>query len=149
VERTLPLLAGAGLQTSVDHEDGPLWRRQREGQRSHDGAVVRISARPAELERVLHAARDADATLVGRAGHGLSWLRLDGLDESAAVARVRSLREALAPAPVVVLDAPAGVREAVDPWGPADPGHVALLRSIKARFDPTGACAPGLFVGGI
>ncbi len=63
--------------------------------------------------------------------------------------RIRALREELAPASVTVLDAPAAVREAVDPWGPIDPGRLALQRSLKARFDPTGACAPGLFVGGI
>jgi glycolate oxidase FAD binding subunit len=50
---------------------------------------------------------------------------------------------------VIVTDAPAAVREAVDPWGPVDPARLALMRSVKARFDPTGACAPGLFVGGI
>ena len=149
VARTLPLLAGAGLETSIDEDDGALWARQREGQRSHDGVVVRVSAAPAQLEHVLRTARDAGATLVGRAGLGLSWLRLDGLADATAVARVQELREALAPAPVVVLDAPAAVRDAVDPWGPADPVHLALLRSVKARFDPTGACAPGLFVGGI
>jgi glycolate oxidase FAD binding subunit len=149
VARTLPLLAGAGLETSVDEDDGALWARQRQGQRSQDGVVVRVSAAPAELERVLSAARDAGATLVGRAGLGLSWLRLDALDDATAVARVQALREALEPAPVVVLDAPAAVRDAVDPWGPVEPVHLALLRSVKARFDPTGACAPGLFVGGI
>jgi glycolate dehydrogenase FAD-binding subunit len=149
VARTLPLLSGAGLETSVDEDDGALWARQRQGQRSPDGVVVRVSAAPAELERVLAAARDAGATLVGRAGLGLSWLRLDALDDATAVGRVQALREALAPAPVVVLDAPAAVRDAVDPWGPVEPVHLALLRSVKARFDPTGACAPGLFVGGI
>jgi glycolate oxidase FAD binding subunit len=149
VAKTLPLLAGAGLRTSVDESDERLWQRQREGQRSADGVVVRVSAGPADLQRVLEAARSAQATLVGRAGHGLSWLRLDGLDHATAIARIGELRGALAPFPVTVLDAPAAVREAVDPWGPVDPVHLALLRSVKARFDPTGACAPGLFVGGL
>jgi glycolate oxidase FAD binding subunit len=149
VAKTLPLLAGAGLRTSVEESDDRLWQRQREGQRSPEGVVVRVSAGPAALQRVLEAARTANATLVGRAGHGLSWLRLDGLDDATAIARIGELRGALAPFPVTVLDAPAAVREAVDPWGPVDPVHLALLRSVKARFDPTGACAPGLFVGGI
>jgi glycolate oxidase FAD binding subunit len=48
-----------------------------------------------------------------------------------------------------VLDAPAAVRAAADPWGPVEPGRLALLRSVKARFDPTGALARGLFVGGL
>ena len=61
----------------------------------------------------------------------------------------RELRERLAPASVTVTDAPAAVREAVDPWGPVDPARLALMRSVKARFDPTARCAPGLFVGGL
>ena len=98
---------------------------------------------------MLEAARTAGATLVGRAALGLSWLRLDRLSDDAAVTRVTELRERLAPASVTVTDAPAAVREAVDPWGPVDPARLALMRSVKARFDPTGACAPGLFVGGL
>ena len=100
--------------------------------------------RPGDAARSsCEAARAAGATLVGRAALGLSWLRLDGLADDVAVARIRELRERLAPAYVTVLDAPAAVREAVDPWGPVDPVRLALMRSVKARFDPTGACRPG------
>jgi glycolate oxidase FAD binding subunit len=49
----------------------------------------------------------------------------------------------------VVLDAPEAVREAIDPWGEADPGQLALMRRVKERFDPHGTCNRGLFVGGI
>jgi len=149
VERTLPLLADAGLSTRVEPYDEALWAAQRAGQRSPYGVVVRVSAGPADLHAVLQAARDVGATLVGRAGLGLSWLRLDGLDDATAVARIAALRERLAPASAVVLDAPLAVREAIDPWGDVDPARLALQRSVKARFDPTGTCAPGLFVGGI
>jgi glycolate oxidase FAD binding subunit len=149
VARTLPLLADAGLETSVEEDDEALWARQRDGQRSPEGVTLKVSAVPTALREVLEAARDAGATLVGRAGLGLTWLRLDGLSDDDAVARIGELRERLAPAEVTVLDAPAAVRSAIDPWGPVDPGRLALLRSVKARFDPTGALAPGLFVGGI
>jgi glycolate oxidase FAD binding subunit len=149
VARTLPLLADAGLLTSVEHDDEPIWARQREGQRSPEGVAVKVSATPAALRSVLEAARDLGATLVGRAALGLSWLRLDGLSDGDAAAKVAALRERLAPASVTLLDAPAAVRGAVDPWGPVDPGRLALMRSVKARFDPTGALAPGLFVGGL
>jgi glycolate oxidase FAD binding subunit len=54
----------------------------------------------------------------------------------------------LAPAPCVVLDAPAEVRAALDPWG-GETGPVDLMRKVKERFDPAGICAPGLFLGGI
>jgi glycolate oxidase FAD binding subunit len=149
VARALPLLADAGLVTSVEEDDERLWARQREGQRSPEGVAVKVSAVPSALREVLEAARDVDATLVGRAALGLAWLRLDGLADDEAVARIAALRERLDPAAVTVLDAPAAVRAAIDPWGPVDPGRLALLRSVKARFDPTGALARGLFVGGL
>jgi glycolate oxidase FAD binding subunit len=47
-----------------------------------------------------------------------------------------------------VLDAPDDVRTAVDVWGP-ETGSVDLMRRVKERFDPSGACNPGVFVGGI
>jgi glycolate oxidase FAD binding subunit len=47
----------------------------------------------------------------------------------------------------VVLDAPGDVRAAVDVWGPSEP--LGLMRRLKERFDPAGACNPGVFVGGI
>jgi glycolate oxidase FAD binding subunit len=48
---------------------------------------------------------------------------------------------------VVVLRAPAGVRDAVDVWGPV-PG-VSLMRAVKEQFDPEHRMAPGRFAGGI
>jgi glycolate oxidase FAD binding subunit len=149
VARTLPLLADAGTITSVEEDDDAIWAAQRAGQRSPDGVVVKVATGQARLREVLEAAREAGATVVGRAALGLSWLRLDGRDDATAIARVQALRERLADAHVSVLDAPGAVREAVDPWGPVDPARLALLRSVKARFDPTGACAPGLFLGGL
>jgi glycolate oxidase FAD binding subunit len=88
-------------------------------------------------------------TLVARAGLGLAWIRLPaGGDAAETAAQIESLRATLAPAPCVVLDAPAEVRAALDPWGDRT-GPVDLMRKVKARFDPAGVCAPGLFVGGI
>ena len=49
----------------------------------------------------------------------------------------------------IVLDAPADLRRELDPWGPLDAASLALMRRIKARFDPANACNPGVFVGGI
>lgn len=47
----------------------------------------------------------------------------------------------------VVLDAPAAVKAAVDPWGPVP--ALALMRRVKDQFDPDHRLAPGRFVGGI
>jgi len=48
------------------------------------------------------------------------------------------------PVQTLVLDAPAELRRAVDPWGPltAEP----LMRRIKARFDPHDILNPGLLL---
>jgi len=140
-------LRGARLD-DVDSsaDDGALWDAQRDGQRSLDGAVVKVAARPADLGAVLGAARDARATVVGRGALGLSWLTIEGDDLPG---RIDAVRAALAPHACTVLDAPEAVRDAVDPWPAADPGAVAVMRRVKERFDPARIFRPGAFVGGI
>ena len=72
---------------------------------------------------------------------GLSWLRLADPRRRAPSALARPPPASRAR---VVLDAPADVRERVDPWGPSDAAALALMRRVKERFDPAGACAPGV-----
>jgi glycolate oxidase FAD binding subunit len=140
-------LRTAGLDdvaSSADDEE--LWTAQRAGQRSAEGVVVKVAARPNDLARVLAAARDAGAAVVGRAALGLSWLTLEG-DELPG--RVSALRQALAPHACTVLDAPAAVRSEIEPWPAADPGALAVMGRVKERFDPARIFRPGAFVGGI
>jgi glycolate oxidase FAD binding subunit len=141
--RAASLLDQLGL-TGVDisETDEALWERQRSGQRSGDGAIVRIAHAPSALAAVLRATDAAGGTLVGRAALGSSFVEL-------APADVATLRAAVAPATTVVLDAPAALRAGADPWDTPDGPALELMRSVKRRFDPTGTCNPGLFVGGI
>jgi glycolate oxidase FAD binding subunit len=70
--------------------------------------------------------------------------------EPAAVGDVLArLRAVAAPegGSVVLLAAPAAVREAVDAWGPV-PG-LELMRRLKRELDPRSRLSPGRFVGGI
>jgi glycolate oxidase FAD binding subunit len=128
------------LDVELLEDDLELWQRQRAGQRSADGAVVRVSGLQAELARVMRAATGAGGELVGRAALGLSWIRVPP-------DRVEELRRALEPFPCVVLDAPAELRAALDVW---DAGQgFELARRIKQRFDPAGCFAPGTFAGGV
>lgn len=142
--RVAELMRTAGLtQVEVVTDDRALWARQRAGQRSPHGALVRIAARPSELASVLRAADACSGTLVGRAALGASFVDID----PGAVAR---LRAALPTGAVsVVLDAPTELRQALDPWGAAEGPALELMRRVKFRFDPAGACNPGVFVGGI
>jgi glycolate oxidase FAD binding subunit len=146
-ETALLALREAGLQADGTEDDEPLWAAQRDGQRG--AAVLRVTTTQDRLGTVLTAAREHDARVVARAGQGLAWIALgDAAVEALAVA-VAELRAALAPSPCVLLEAPAALRAADDPWGPVDAGQLQLMRRVKARFDPDGRCNPGLFVGGI
>jgi glycolate oxidase FAD binding subunit len=49
---------------------------------------------------------------------------------------------------VAILDAPAPLRARLNAWG-EPPGAIAVMRDLKARFDPRATLAPGRFVGGI
>jgi glycolate oxidase FAD binding subunit len=144
-----PLLEAAGVQARTVEDDAALWAAQRAGQRSVDGAVVRVSGRPTQLPQACAAAEAAGATLVGRAALGLSWIALPAAAPAELVQAIARLRAALGPSPCVVLDAPAAVRAQLDPWDRAEDPALVLMRRVKARFDPTATCNPGIFVGGI
>jgi glycolate oxidase FAD binding subunit len=133
-----------GVEWTAD--DGALWDEQRAGQRSAAGAVLKVSGRPADLPAVLRAARDAGASVVGRAALGLHWLTLEGDDLAG---RVEAVRASLAPRTCALQDAPEPVRAAVAPWPEPDPGALAVMRRVKERFDPARIFSPGTFVGGI
>lgn len=142
-------LRTAGLEVEVvENDDAGLWSRQRAGQRAGSGVVVKVSALAGKLALLLETAEALAGAVVGRAGLGLSWVRLPQASTGDLVAAVEDLRRRLAPAPCVVLDAPAEVRAKVDPWS-EETGPVELMRRVKARFDPAGVCSPGVFVGGI
>jgi glycolate oxidase FAD binding subunit len=134
------------LSIEVEEDDSSCWEAQRAAQRGD--LVVKVSAVPAALTAAMEATQALGGTLVARAGLGLAWVQLPGPTVADAVAAIEELRQRLAPAPCVVLDAPTEVRAALDPWG-GETGPVDLMRKVKERFDPAGVCAPGLFVGGI
>jgi glycolate oxidase FAD binding subunit len=141
-ERAAALLRDAGLRdVDVTGEDAGLWARQRAGQRSANGAIVRVAARPSVLPEVLRAVDGCGGTLVGRAALGTSYVELD--PPLAAGFRRRLPASAWS----VMLDAPADLEQ--DPWGSANGHAVELMRRVKRRFDPAATCNPGVFVGGI
>ncbi len=142
--RVARLMAATGLQdVEVVPEDASLWARQRAGQRSKDLALVKIAARPSQLADVLVSAEAVAGTLVGRAAIGSSYVEL----EPDSVQRLRGSLPAGGLS--VLLDAPAALRESLDPWEAREGPTLELMRRVKARFDPHRACNPGVFAGGI
>jgi glycolate oxidase FAD binding subunit len=130
----------AGVEVDLVDDDEVLWAAQRVAQRTTDGVVVKVSARPTDLPAVVAAARSAGGSLVSRAALGLSWLALP------AGADLAALRAALAPRSCVVLD---GADRVAAPWPDLQPGLAVLTERVKARFDPARVMRPGAFVGGI
>jgi glycolate oxidase FAD binding subunit len=132
-----------GVETIADDEE--LWMRQRVQQRGT--AVLKVSGRAGDLAAACRAAEEVGGRLVGRAALGLFWIALDG---DALPERIEAVRAALAPRACVLLDAPAAVRAAVDPWGTGpEAGALAVMARVKERFDPARIFRPGAFVGGI
>jgi glycolate oxidase FAD binding subunit len=127
------------VETIVDDE--ALWSEQRAAQRRTDGVILKVSARVTDLPDVIRAASAQGATLVSRAGLGLSWLGFDATADVAA--RVAATRSTLAPRHCLALDGAARVEN--PPL--ADPALVALTQRVKARFDPAGIFRPGAFGG--
>jgi glycolate oxidase FAD binding subunit len=143
-QRVAKSMREAGLeQVDVVADDAPLWARQRAGQRSERFVLLRISARPTQLATVLRAAQAADATLVGRAQLGSSYVEV----EPDALGQLRAALPTGAAA--VMLDVPADARDGLDPWEAREGPALELMRRVKQRFDPSGTCNPGVFVGGI
>jgi glycolate oxidase FAD binding subunit len=123
---------------AIEDDDQELWAAQRDRQRAD--TVVKVSGRPTDLPAVIREARAAGGSVVSRAALGLSWIALP------AGADVAALREALAPRSCTVLD---GADRVQDPWPAVDPGVLAVMQRVKARFDPAGTFRPGAFVGGL
>lgn len=120
-------LAEAGLtDAGVVEDDEELWAVQRAGQRNGDGTVVRVAGVIGDLAVVIAAAEDAGATVVSRAALGLSWIAVPGGEDLGR--RIGQLERSL----------PATATVRVDDAVPAPgPGALALMRRVKARFDPT------------
>jgi glycolate dehydrogenase FAD-binding subunit len=141
-------LLGNHLAVVTGNEERLLWTDHQRDVWRKPGAVVRVSWLPASLGDVLSAlariTRSAGTPLelVGRAGVGAGFVRIEG-DDPAQKAAIEQLR---ARTPlidhVVVLRAAPAVKDAVDVW--AVPSELdAVYRSLKRTFDPRGILNAG------
>jgi len=95
------------------------------------------------------AALGLPARALGEAGSGLVRASLAGpVTTDGLAGLVEALRAGLAAegGSLIVERAPAALK-AADVWGPVPDGPMAVMRRIKAQFDPDGVLNPGRFVG--
>jgi glycolate oxidase FAD binding subunit len=142
-QRALPLV-GRLSEVSMLDDDEALWAEQRSAQRRSDGAVLKVSGRITDLATMAEAARAAGARLTSRAGLGVSWVTF--ADSADLDERVSLVRRAAHPRPATLLD---GADRLSNPWPDRPPAVVAVMRRVKARFDPAGIFRPGTFGGGL
>lgn len=114
--------------------------------------ALKVTCRLSAVGEVLTATRALDVPLHlrGSAGAGVLYGAIPpGPGPEAAAAAVAYLRAVAVRSggALVVLDAPASVKAAVDLWGPVP--ALALMRRVKDQFDPDRRLSPGRFVGGI
>jgi glycolate oxidase FAD binding subunit len=113
------------------------------------GGVRRGALAPwlvSSLERCRTAAERVHAQ--AHAGSGVARLRLEGACRDDLAPLLAELRDGARRAGgyLVVESAPSAWKESLDVWGP--PGaDFALLRGVKAAFDPARRLSPGRFVG--
>ena len=114
--------------------------------------LLRLSARPGDVTRLLERAHrladegGAGMRAVSSAALGLCTLALDGGSPEGHAEIVAGLRSHAASlgASVLLRSRSEAVEDQLDAMGP-EPSTAALLRRIKARFDPDGRLAPGRF----
>jgi len=105
-----------------------------------------------EIERVT-SRHGLTVSLVGETGNGILRAALEGSVSPDTWARelVAPLREALAAegGSLVVERAPLDLKRAADVWGPLPETALAVMKRLKAEFDPRRVLNPGRFVGGL
>jgi glycolate oxidase FAD binding subunit len=149
-EAALGLLPGAVVAEKAPIEWGAYpWDVTAAGD---DRAVaLKLTFRLSALAEVLaEVPVGADGLAVrGSAGAGVLYAAMPGGDLAAVAATLDRLRAVCGASggSVVVLDAPAAIKRAVDVWGPIS--ALDLMRRVKNEFDPDHRLAPGRFVGGI
>jgi glycolate oxidase FAD binding subunit len=125
-------LIGSLYEREVAVRRGPAWR-------------VTLSAAPTALAAFLAATEFAGIARLVYPMLGIAFLAADDLD----AATIGRWRAALPAGSVVVNAMPQAARDVVETWGAPQPAALAIMRRLKANFDPKGLCNAGRFVGGL
>ncbi len=138
-----------------DQAEAQIWSQSLQEEGASDDAqeklTLKVSLLPTELARWLKHLEQVcqqqhlRASLQAYAGHGTVLVHLLG-DETALMTAVPELRQQAAEhqGSVVVTEAPPHLASRLDIWGPVS--ALAVMRSLKERFDPHNILNPGRFV---
>jgi len=166
--RHVPLTQPASVHTWSAAEQERLWSGLGELTRSgagvsasRDSMMVKVSllmsALPAFCQEVQELAAQTDAawSLVAHAGSGIAYVGIpvphpEAPDVERLLAHVQALERCVARGQGrrVIERAPAAVKQHCQVWGPTG-DDFALMRAIKASFDPQHRLNPGRFIGGL
>jgi glycolate oxidase FAD binding subunit len=153
--QTEQLLQMASATTRIDSSDGVWNARETLWEGNSPAAVCKCTLLPTELQSFVERIRTFPAQklttwrLVAQSvGVGLVRLEASQVDVLADV--ILALRAGLESGggSLSILSAPLAVKTKMDVWGSAGDA-LALMRSIKAQFDPMGVLNPGRFIAGI
>jgi glycolate oxidase FAD binding subunit len=152
IEQTLRIASGARrIESPAD-----VWNaRSKIWSGTEPSVVCKFSLLPADLGTFLNLIRNVSEPLhlpwrlVAQAV-GVGYLRLEGTNCGALLNALQDLRKKLESrgGSLVILRCPLEIKSKTDVWGSAGDA-LALMKSIKAQFDPTGVLNPGRFIGGI
>jgi glycolate oxidase FAD binding subunit len=146
-------LASGGKLTPLE---GDFWSRLGRVLDGGGTVLLKVATLPAltagRLSAIEELARlqGLRARVVAEAANGVLHVRLAGalaVDEWERTV-ILPLREWVASegGSVVVESAPRALKARLDVWGPSEPGALAIMRRLKAEFDPAGVLNPGRFV---
>jgi glycolate oxidase FAD binding subunit len=151
---------GEGLKSLElsETEATAFWHGYHEAEASPDwNFSLRMTGLPSNLSMMIQDAQRIlpKANLRAHAANGIVRIRagegwLDDVKrrlQPRKIVELRNLTQARG-GQLLLLRAPAEITEQLDVWGEASP-NAALMRAIKAKFDPAGLLNPGRFVAGI
>ena len=149
------VLVGAGFQARglSGPDEERFWLDHGRFADEEQCALVKVSVLPTELSTTLtlieRLAGKRGYRAAGRAGAGVFQLCIIG-DVQLQKRVIDGLRDALplGRGSAVVVKSPPELRNNVDVWGPIGDG-LALMKSVKQQFDPTGVLSPGRGPGGL
>ncbi|HTU00551.1 MAG TPA: FAD-binding oxidoreductase [Candidatus Sulfotelmatobacter sp.] len=150
--------AGGEGRTVEGASHDALWRAVSDVTAGTDGLVLKAALPPDRVARAFQAGESLaersgfDVAMVAEAGTGVVRYCIDPkvVPSGALLEAVQWLRAFALKArgTLVVLHAPPALKPGLDVWGPVANG-LALMRGVKAAYDPHAILNPGRFVGGI